>query len=838
MTELTSSAGVRIVSLHDTTLDGQHSLQGVYLESDNGEVGVALVARDKELPRLVHWGRALAHPRHALHLYEAQRPQRVSGELDDTTWPSILPTQAEAWIGAKRLDIRRGTRELFLNFELQEITTTLIDPAKGDGLDAELDPGAAGGVQVNVIARDSAQNIAVNWRLQMLPGGLIRQSARLVNDEPVASGKPANNGTDNLEISKVELGWPLPSRASEVLTTTGHHLHERRAQRQKLGMSRIEKVAMAGRPDFDFSLLLAAGTPGFSFEEGEVYVEHLGWSGNSVMAAEKLPYCEPQISAGELLYGGEVSLEPGDTYATPWLYGSYGDGLNEASKRYHRFVRAAHPRFAQVQRPVLLNTWEAVYFEHSYATLAALADKAAEAGVERFVVDDGWFMHRRSDNAGLGDWSVDPAVWPEGEHSLQALADHVHAQGMQFGLWFEPEMINPDSDTAREHPEWILRASVGAPGAAGAGSFAAGTGAGVSGAGVVTGQPGSALGRLPMQGRNQQVIDLTNPAAYEHVFNAMDTLVSQLHIDYIKWDHNKLVTEPISPYSGRPAVHEQTRAVYSIFQGLKKNHPDLEIESCSSGGGRIDLGMLRFADRVWVSDCVDPVEREENQRWDSVIVPPEILGEHIGKSPADSTKRATSLSLRAAMAFFGHLGVEWNLLTVPAEQLKQLAVWVNAYKALRPLFSTGTVVHSGPDDSDEPAAYVDGVVAQDGSKAVYRFTQLTASRSYPAEPVRLLGLNPRSLYRVSLLPASVADMPDKGNGQSDLLWAVGGGAGEGASDDGESSSISSNLAASPVSPAFSGSVTLDGEALSRYGIRPPSLHPAQAVLFVVDEVEE
>ena len=792
MTELTSSAGVRIVSLSGTTLDGEHNLRGAYLESDN--VGVALVARGKELPRLVHWGRALAHPQHSVHLYEAQRPQRVSGELDDTTWPSILPTQAEAWIGAKRLDIRRGTRELFLNFELEDISISLIDPAQGDGLDAEQDPGAAGGVQALVVARDVAHNIVVNWRLQMLPGGLIRQSARLVNNEPVASVKPANNGTDNLEISKVELGWPLPSRASEVLTTTGHHLHERRAQRQKLGMTRIEKVSMVGRPDFDFSLLLAAGTPGFTFEEGEVYVEHLGWSGNSVMAAEKLPYSEPQISGAELLYGGEVSLEPGDTYATPWLYGSYGNGLNEASKRFHQYVRAAHPQFAKVQRPVLLNTWEAVYFDHSYDTLAALADKAADAGVERFVVDDGWFMHRRSDNAGLGDWSVDPAVWPEGDHSLAALAEHVHDKGMQFGLWFEPEMINPDSDTARAHPDWILRASVE--------------------------EQGSTLSRLPMQGRNQQVIDLTNPAAYEYVFAAMDALVSELHIDYIKWDHNKLVTEPISPYSGRPAVHEQTRAVYSIFQGLKKNHPGLEIESCSSGGGRIDLGMLRFADRVWVSDCVDPVEREENQRWDSVIVPPEILGEHIGKSPADSTKRATSLSLRAAMAFFGHLGVEWNLLKVPQSELDQLAVWVEAYKALRPLFSTGVVVHSGPDDSDEPASYVDGVVAQDGSKAVYRFTQLTASRSYPAEPVRLPGLKADSLYQVSLLPASVADMDEKGNGQSPLLWA------HDASGDG---SYQGN---------FSGHVVLDGEALARYGVRPPSLHPAQAVILLVQEVSE
>lgn len=295
-----------------------------------------------------------------------------------------------------------------------------------------------------------------------------------------------------------------------------------------------------------------------------------------MLSAERQPYTTGLIGGGEVLLGGEATLARGETYTTPWLYGSYGDGLNEVAARFHDYVRSCHPDLAVKPRPVILNTWEAVYFDHDYDTLKALADKAGDSGVERFVVDDGWFGSRRDSTSGLGDWQIAQDVWPDGPKSLKALADYVHGKGMEFGLWFEPEMVNPDSDVARAHPDWVLRPTAN---------------------------------RLPMQGRSQQVLDLTNPDAYRYIHDSIDALVGELGIDYIKWDHNKFVTEAVSPRTGRPAVHGQTLAVYRMFRDLEVAHPGLEIESCASGGGRIDLGILEFASRVWTSDCVDPVER-------------------------------------------------------------------------------------------------------------------------------------------------------------------------------------------------------------------------------------
>ena len=203
--------------------------------------------------------------------------------------------------------------------------------------------------------------------------------------------------------------------------------------------------------------MLSAGEPGFGFEHGEVYSAHVGWSGNSVLSAERQPYTTGLIGGGEVLLGGEATLARGETYTTPWLYGSYGDGLNEVAARFHDYVRSCHPDLAVKPRPVILNTWEAVYFDHDYDTLKALADKAGDSGVERFVVDDGWFGSRRDSTSGLGDWQIAQDVWPDGPKSLKALADYVHGKGMEFGLWFEPEMVNPDSDVARAHPDWVLR---------------------------------------------------------------------------------------------------------------------------------------------------------------------------------------------------------------------------------------------------------------------------------------------------------------------------------------------------------------------------------------------
>src|SRR5439155_5077600 len=209
-----------------------------------------------------------------------------------------------------------------------------------------------------------------------------------------------------------------------------------------------------GRTGFDTPLVLAAGTPGFSFRSGELWGVHLGWSADSAHWAERLPTGAATIGAAELLAPGELVLQPGESYATPYLYAAWSDrGLDGLSAAFHAYVRArpTHPRSP---RPVVLNTWEAVYFDHRLERLSELAEPAAEIGVERFVLDDGWFRHRRDDTAGLGDWYVDETVWPDG---LAPLIGHVRALGMRFGLWVEPEMVNPDSDLYRAHPDWILQ---------------------------------------------------------------------------------------------------------------------------------------------------------------------------------------------------------------------------------------------------------------------------------------------------------------------------------------------------------------------------------------------
>ena len=759
-----STAMTHMTITHAKAADGT-ALTAAYAENTSANVAFALVFPGHDLPRFVHWGRPLPHPETVAALYDALRPQRVSGALDNTAWPSIIPTQSESWIGAPRIDIRRDGIEAFCNFSVTDIrpSNTDIRPSDtdtgttipSDGTVRTSVPSASTSPSLSVDAEDSEQHIGLHWDCELTDSGLIRQRAIITN-----------LGEGALDVNGIELGYPLPQQATEILTTTGHHLHERSPQRQPLTIGRFERLSMAGRPDFDASLLLTAGTPGFGFERGDVYSVHVGWSGNSVLSAERLPYTQGVIGGGEKLFGGEIMLAHGEHYTTPWVYGAFGTGLDEVAHRFHGFVRAQHPNLARKPRPVILNTWEAVYFQHDYDTLARLADKAADSGVERFVVDDGWFGSRRDDTSGLGDWWVSQDVWPDGPNSLKALADYVHRKGMEFGLWFEPEMVNPDSETFRKHPDWVLRPTPT---------------------------------RLPLQGRSQQVVDLTNPDAYDYVFGAMDRLVGELGIDYIKWDHNRLVTEAVSPRTGRPAVHGQTLAVYRIFHDLKFAHPRLEIESCASGGARVDLGILRYADRIWTSDCVDPVERADIQRYTSLLVPPEMMGEHVGASPAHSTHRATSQDLRMAMAFFGHLGIEWNLLKEPPENLHRLATWVEAYKKRRRTFATGTVVHA---DTADPAVRLDGIVSADRSYAVYRFTQLTTSQTYPAAPVNLPGLARDAVYQIKPLPVSAdLDATGIGNGQSPLGWWTPRG------------------------------VLLPAVALETYGLRPPSLHPAQAVLF-------
>jgi alpha-galactosidase len=593
----------------------------------------------------------------------------------------------------------------------------------------------------------------VGVELQLLAGGLLRVRAQV-----------RNLGAQAYEVRHLEPALPVPEEAGELLDMTGRHTRERTPQRRPFDLGSWVREAWGGRPGHDAATVLCAGRPGFGFRSGRVWGVHLAYSGNQVLSAERSPTGWRLLRGGELLLPGEVRLAPGEAYSSPWLLGSWGEGLDEFAGRFHHYLRS-RPQHPSRPRPVLLNVWEAVYFDHDLDTLLELADRAAALGVERYVLDDGWFRHRRNDRAGLGDWYVDEDVWPEGLHPL---VDRVHELGMEFGLWFEPEMVNLDSDLARAHPEWVLQTEHG---------------------------PGIAS-------RHQHVLDLGHPQAWAHVLERMSSLVWEYRIAYIKWDHNRALVDAGRAPAGVPGVHVQTEAVYRLMAELKARHPGLEIESCSAGGARLDLGIMEHADRVWVSDCIDAHERQRMVRWTGLILPPELMGTHVGSSPDHTTHRVHDLSFRAGTALWGHMGVEWDLTTVPAEERAALAEWIALHKELRGLLHSGDVVHA---DLGNPALLLEGVVARDRTDALYRLAALEHTLTWPPGRIPLPGLDPDRTYRVTA--QAPGDAPARG-------------------------SIRAGDSAAPDAPGWGpGSVTLTGRLLAEVGIQAPLLGVDSLVLL-------
>ncbi len=556
---------------------------------------------------------------------------------------------------------------------------------------------------------------------------------------------------------------PVPGRATEVLDLTGRWCRERTPQRHLLPMGAWVREGRRGRTGHDSPTLVIAGTPGFGFRHGEVWAMHHAWSGNSVYLAERTPTGHSQIAVGERLEVAEVRLAPGASYAAPAAHAAYsGEGLDGLSAAWHAHIRArpTHPR---TPRPVILNTWEAVYFAHDQQRLTALADVAAQVGVERFVLDDGWFGGRRNDTAGLGDWVVSPQAWPQG---LGPLVEHVTGLGMQFGLWVEPEMVNPDSDLFRAHPDWLLQVP----------------------------------GREPPTWRHQQVLDLAHLDCFDHLLGRLDALLSEYDITYLKWDHNRDLVDP-GRDGGRPGVRAQTLAFYRLLDDLRARHPGVEIETCASGGGRIDLGVLARTDRVWASDTIDPLERQHIQRWTGLLLPPEVVGSHVAGGVSHTTGRRHSLGFRAATAVFGHLGIEWDLTRLTAVERAHLTGAVAAYRSLRPLLHAGVTVRS--DELDE-SALLHGVVSPTGDEAVYCYVQLSSSPTEAPVAVTLPGLRDSTRYAVRLLPVG-------GNPSTQQVQPP---------------------------PWTRSGITLDGRSLRTVGLRLPVLHPEQALILQLTRLPE
>ncbi|MGW0803903.1 alpha-galactosidase [Nonomuraea sp. NPDC002799] len=666
------------------------------------------------LPRVCHFGAGLGA------VAGSELPLAPAGA------PPLLPAQGDGWYGRPGLSGSRAGEHWPVRW-----TTGRFD--------ADAVPGAGG--TVTVAASDARAGLELVSELAMDAGGVVRMRHTVTN----AAASP-------YRLEGLTCALPLPARAGELLDFTGRWALEKVPQRRAFGHGVWSRENRRGRTGHDGTGLLVAGTEGFGFRAGEVWAVHAGWSGNHVHYAER-PVDGPGVLAGgELVEAGEIILAEGESYATPYVYFTWSaSGLDEASGRLHDHLRAA--RTLPV-RPVTLNNWEATYFDHGLDRLLRLAGQAAAAGIERFVLDDGWFRHRRDDRAGLGDWYVDEGVWPDGLHPL---AGHVRELGMQFGLWFEPEMVNPDSDLARAHPDWIL------------------------------GQ----AGRTPPPQRHQQVLDLARPEVYAYLLERLDSLVTEYALDYLKWDHNRDIAEPV--HDGVAGVHAQTLAAYRLLDELRRRHPGLEIESCSSGGARIDYGVLARTDRVWTSDSNDALDRQSIQRWTGLLVPPERLGCHIGAPHDHITGRSLPLAFRAATALFGHMGVEWDLTSASAAELEELATWIALHKRLRPVLHAGRVVRA---DHADPSALVHGVVLPE--RAVFAVVQLTSRVAVLPEPVRLPGLDPAALYEVRVAGPTP---------QGALLpeWAA-------------------------------GPVRLRGAVLGELGLPAPALRPASALIVELDRV--
>ncbi|MFK4788189.1 alpha-galactosidase [Microbacterium sp. ZW T5_56] len=648
------------------------------------------VADTDRLPTVVHWGEDLGRitPGDADHLHLATT--RMAGSsLPPTTDPSLLPTSTTGWLGQPGLVGHRDRSAWSPRFA----TTAIREERVGEEA-----------VSVQIDAVDHAASLMLTSTLELLPGGLLRVRHAL-----------RNVGASAYSMERLTVSLPVGADAAELLDMTGRHALERVPVRLPFETGIRLRESRRGRPGADAAYVTVAGERGFGFRRGRVWGVHLGWSGNQRSFAERLPTGERMLAGGELLLPGEVELAPGEEYATPWLYASFGpDGLDSLSARFHRFARSL-PHLRDRPRPVTFNSWEAIGFDMSADRLIGLAERAARAGAERFVIDDGWFGGRRDDRSSLGDWRVSPEVFPDG---LERVTTRIRELGMEAGIWFEPEMINEDSDLARDHPEWLMRLP----------------------------------DRVPIASRHQQVLDLTNPDAWSAIFTAMSEIIERYGIGYVKWDHNRdLIDAGVGP-DRIAGTHAQTHALYALLGALRAKFPQLTIEACASGGARIDLGILEHSDRFWTSDSVDPVDRQAIQRWTALVMPPEILGAHVGAPMAGSTRRHHRLNFRAGTALLGDFGIEWDLSHASEGDLAELAEWVGLYRVHRDLLRQGSLVHG--DDPASPVT-VTGVVSPDGSAALYVVASVRSDPQYTTGRVVLPGLDPEGRYLVTACrPAS------------------------------------------------------------------------------------
>lgn len=663
---------------------------------DAGPATYAVGVNEKNELQPVYFGARLW--RDADFTQARSAPGWASFDLPPNTTPQEYPGYGGGLFTepALKVTLPDGVRDLVLNYQSHAI--------QGDELEIRM--------------KDISYNLEVALRYKVYGQGVIRKHAVITNRTGAGlTLESAQSGTLSLEAAEGYRLTYLYGRWAGETQMVEEEIHPG----VKVMESRRGNTSHQANPWFAID-----GPKRATETEGRVWFGALGWSGNWRIAVEQNPHWQVRVTAGLNTFDFSHPLASGASLETPPFYVGYsGEGFGGASRALHRFEREfILPGGLQAKpRPVLYNSWEATTFNVDEAGQTALAKKAAALGVERFVMDDGWFGARNDDHAGLGDWTVNPKKFPNG---LKGLIDSVKGLGMDFGLWVEPEMVNPNSDLYRAHPDWAMHFP----------------------------------GRPRTEARNQLILNMARNDVKEHVFGVLDKLVTENDIAFFKWDMNRNASQPgwpeAPPAEQKKFWMEYTKNVYEIIDRLRAKHPKLEIESCSGGGGRIDLGILRRVEEVWTSDNTDALDRLRIQEGFSQAYTPQTMMAWTTDVP-NFNGRSTPLRFRFIVAMQGALGIGNNLnhwTEADTALAKKMIGW---YKGVRAVVQQGDLYRlASPRDPSGFAATE--YVAPGRGEAVVFATLHSQQYGRGVEPLRLRGLDPQAVYAVTDIDGRATEM--------------------------------------------------------------------------------
>ncbi len=669
----------------------------------SGEMTYVLGVNDHKALQTIYWGPKLDN--RASFVTPGQLPEVASFDpglastpLEYVGWGGGLPYEPSL-----KVSFPDGNRSLQLEFVDAKVTGEELEITMKDALAP---------VYVRLFYHSYAEGVLARW------------------------SHIENRGKEKITIEQAEsAAWNLPSRTTyELSSLTGRWGAEWQLQTAALHPGIVVLESRSGSTSHQANPWFAIGSHGETTENaGPVWFGELGWSGSWRISVEQTHADRVRITGGYNPFDFSYPLAAGESLDTPKFYAGYtAKGNGEASRILHRFERQQilPQRPAPKPRPVIFNSWEATEFAVDESGQTALAEKAARLGVERMVIDDGWFGQRKDDHAGLGDWYVNPEKFP---HGLKPVIDRVHALGMDFGIWVEPEMVNPDSDLYRKHPDWAMNFP----------------------------------GRPRTEARNQLLLNLARPDVREYIFNFLDKLVSENDIAFLKWDYNRNWSEPgwdAVPLDQQKEIYVRyVDNLYGILADLRKKHPKLEIESCSGGGGRVDLGILRYTDEVWPSDNTDALDRLAIQDGFTHAYSPNLMMAWVTDVPNFLDRRVTPLQFRFLVAMSGSLGIGGNLNKWTPEEMATATTMTAFYKQVRSTVQFGDLHRLMQPEGNESSALQ--YVSPDGKAAVVFAYLHSQHYGRPFPTVRLEGLDPAATYRLIPLDASkVPDLPTERNG--------------------------------------------------------------------------